>query len=123
MKKSTVLLLILLVIVLAWVAWKGSKLVGPSGPGKLDNFAKCLSEKGVAMYGASWCSHCQNQKKLFGSSWQYVNYVECAAGSGQAQACKQKGITGYPTWDISGELLPGEITLQALSEKTGCVIG
>ncbi len=38
----------------------------------LDDFAKCLSEKGVTMYGAAWCSHCQNTKKTFGQSFQYV---------------------------------------------------
>jgi len=120
MKVSTVVLLVLLVVAGAWFAWKGS-LLAPKPVGSFDNFAKCLTEKGAAMYGASWCSHCKNQKKMFGSSWQYVNYVECASSDGgQTQACKDKGITGYPTWDISGEFLSGEISLQVLSDKSGC---
>ena len=39
----------------------------------LDSFAKCLSAKGVKMYGAWWCPHCKDQKESFGYSFQYVN--------------------------------------------------
>ena len=37
-------------------------------PGKLDGFAQCLKDKGAIFYGAFWCPHCQNQKKMFGRS-------------------------------------------------------
>ena len=60
-----------------------------------DGFAKCLTEKGWAMYGAIWCSHCLAQKKLFGESFQYIKYVECPDNT---QLCLDKGIIGYPTW-------------------------
>lgn len=68
-----------------------------------DNFAKCLTEKGVKMYGAYWCSHCQNQKKAFGDSFKYVTYIECADpnSQGQLEVCTKAGITGYPTWEFS----------------------
>ncbi|VVB81408.1 Uncharacterised protein [uncultured archaeon] len=61
---------------------------------------------------------------MFGDSLQYVNYIECATpdGQGQTDACKFAGITGYPTWDISGEKMSGEIPLETLSEKTGCAL-
>ena len=32
-----------------------------------DDFAKCLNEKGLKLYGASWCPHCQEQKQMFES--------------------------------------------------------
>ena len=68
--------------------------------GKYTEFAKCLTEKEVVMYGAYWCSHCQAQKKLFGDAWEEVNYVECDArgDNGNPDLCTEKGVTGYPTW-------------------------
>lgn len=60
-----------------------------------DAFAKCLTEKGWAMYGAEWCSHCKSQKEMFGDSFQYIKYVECPDN---IQFCLDKGINGYPTW-------------------------
>ncbi len=89
----------------------------------IDNFAKCLAEKGAMMYGASWCPHCQNQKEMFGESWKNINYVECALpnGRGQAKECMDAGIEGYPTWIFrDGAKFAGELSLQELGQKTGC---
>src|SRR3989338_4618104 len=85
----------------------------PSGPGKLDGFAMCLKDKGAIFYGAYWCPHCIAQKKLFGSSAKLLPYVECstADGRGQLQACKDKNIASYPTWDLADDTrLPNENT-------------
>ena len=93
--------------------------------GKYDEFAKCLTEKDVKMYGAYWCSHCQAQKKLFGSSWQYVNYVECSLPGGQAQTeyCKTQGVSGYPTWEFGDKTrLEGEATFEDLAARSGCAL-
>ena len=65
-----------------------------------DAFAKCLTEKGWAMYGAVWCSHCKAQKELFGSSFQYIKYVECPDNT---QLCLDKGINGFPTWLVEAK--------------------
>lgn len=61
----------------------------------LDPFAQCLASKNITMYGAAWCSHCQDQKKLFGESFKYVPYVECPDN---IDKCLALGVTGYPTW-------------------------
>jgi hypothetical protein len=95
----------------------------PSGPGKYDTFATCLKDKGAIFYGAFWCTHCQAEKKLFGTSAKLLPYVECstADGQGQLQICKDKQITGYPTWIFAdGTQLNGEIPLQQLADKTSC---
>lgn len=95
----------------------------PSGPGKLDSFAQCLKDKGAVFYGAYWCPHCQDQKKLFGSSVKLLPYVECstANGRGQLQVCKDKNISGYPTWEFAdGSREGGKLSLEQLSEKTSC---
>ncbi|MFH1400946.1 MAG: hypothetical protein ABIH41_05485, partial [Nanoarchaeota archaeon] len=38
----------------------------------LDDFARCLTQSGATMYGASWCPHCNDQKEMFGSSVHLV---------------------------------------------------
>lgn len=97
----------------------------PATPGKLDAFAQCLKDKDAVFYGAFWCSHCQAQKKLFGSSAKLLPYVECspASGQGQLQICRDKNIEGYPTWEFADKTrLSGEISLTTLAEKTSCVL-
>lgn len=87
-------------------------------PGKYDTFAKCLAEKQVTMYGAAWCSHCQNEKKAFGASFKYVPYVECPDNP---KVCLDKGVNGYPTWIFpDGKKLEGEQGLLNLSKESGC---
>lgn len=93
--------------------------------GKYDDFAKCLKDKGAVFYGAAWCPHCQNQKKEFGTSVQYVPYVECSTpdGKGQVQVCIDKDIQGYPTWIFAdGSRQSGEVPFATLASKTGCAL-
>lgn len=97
--------------------------VKSSVPSVYDGFAQCLTEKGVKMYGAWWCPHCQNQKDLFGSAFDYVDYVECSPGSSKVMAaqCKDAGIEGYPTWVFAdGSKASGEQSFEQLSEKSSC---
>ena len=50
---------------------------GCSSQGKYDTFAQCLTENEAVMYGTDWCSYCQNQKSLFGNSFNNIAYVNC----------------------------------------------
>lgn len=91
----------------------------------IAQFAQCLADKGALFYGAFWCPHCQAQKKLFGDAVKLLPYVECSTsdGNGQTQICKEKGITGYPTWIFAdGSKADGEQSLANLAEKTGCAL-
>ncbi|MBP7006637.1 MAG: hypothetical protein KBC44_01625 [Candidatus Pacebacteria bacterium] len=118
---SVVGILILGVITTAIVRGSGGEASLKSG--KLDQFAQCLGDKGAVFYGAYWCPHCNSQKKMFGSSAKLLPYVECSTldGQGQTQECKDKNITGYPTWEfLDGTRLSGEIALSVLSSKTSC---
>ncbi|MDP2704998.1 MAG: hypothetical protein U1D31_00550 [Patescibacteria group bacterium] len=95
----------------------------PDKPGELDAFTACLKDKEAIFYGAFWCPNCANQKAMFGRSMKKLPYIECSTpdGNSQLQACKDKGITAYPTWDFAdGERVTGTIPLDYLSEKTGC---
>lgn len=89
----------------------------------LDDFAKCLTSKKAIMYGSFLCPHCDDQRKLFGSSFQYVTYVECSSrGSRQLTfPCVAAQIRYTPTWIFdAGDRLVGFQPLKNLSDKTGC---
>lgn len=111
--------IIISLIIIAGFVYTNSK------PGNLDSFAACLKEKKATFYGAFWCPHCQNQKKMFGNSEKFLLYVECSTTDGKEQlkVCKDKKINGYPTWEFNdGSRLTGEVTLEKLAEKTGCTL-
>ncbi len=100
-----------------------NKNTDPNAPSKYDAFAQCLGEKGATFYGAWWCPHCNNQKKLFGNSKRLLPYVECSTpdGNGRLPICDEKGVQSYPTWDFAdGTRLTGEISLEELAGKTLC---
>eukprot|EP00965_Chrysotila_dentata_P052353 1736574-Pleurochrysis_carterae.AAC.2 len=84
--------------------------------------AKHLRAQGAKMYGAYWCSHCFNQKNMFGAGGsRIIEYVECAEDGYQSQRmlCKAKEIRGYPTWEINGKFFPGERSLEELGALSG----
>ena len=90
---------------------------------KLDSFAKCLTEKKATVYGVPWCPHCADQKDLFGTSFQYVNYVDCAVPGTRTETeqCKALNIKHTPTWIFGdGSRLEGTLQLDKLSQQTGC---
>ncbi len=92
---------------------------------KYDAFARCLTQKGVRMYGAWWCPHCADQKKLFEASFKYAPYVECGVPGTTAKMqaeCTDAGIKHFPTWQFPpvGERVEGEMPLEDLSFRAGC---
>ena len=83
-----------------------------------DEFAACLTEKGAKMYGTEWCSHCKDQKAMFGASFKKVNYIDCEIKKAD---CAAAGVSGYPTWILAdGSKLIGAQSLKTLADKTGC---
>lgn len=104
--------IIVALIMLALLIWNALPKPSP-----YNAFAKCLAEAGATMYGTDWCSHCQSQKRLFGTAFKYVPYENCD----YSRECEKQGVTGYPTWIlINGTHLTGEQPLALLAEKTGC---
>jgi hypothetical protein len=91
---------------------------------KYDSFAKCLATKNAKMYGLYWCPHCADQKREFGSSFHYVPYVECASEQDPHEltpACKAAGVKLFPSWQFGNDPpKEGVLTLETLSQKTGC---
>ncbi|MBW4468601.1 MAG: vitamin K epoxide reductase family protein [Pegethrix bostrychoides GSE-TBD4-15B] len=84
--------------------------------------AKHLNDTGAKMYGAYWCSHCQDQKQLFGKEASaQMPYVECdpAGADSQTAVCQSAGVKGYPTWTVNGQTYSGTQSLQQLAEYSG----
>jgi uncharacterized membrane protein len=91
---------------------------GPEDPW-VRALAEHLSRSDVKFYGASWCPHCAEQKKLFDGSVNRIPYVECSPGgpnAPQAEVCKDKNIQSYPTWIIDGQRYTGVQPLDALAQ-------
>jgi glutaredoxin len=91
-----------------------------TSPGDYDDFADCLTNKGIKMYGTEWCSHCKDQKELFGKSFKKVDYIDCDA---RRSECKDAGVNSYPTWIIDGEQYSGTQSLRELVELSDCNLG
>jgi hypothetical protein len=111
------------VILLVVVVGAAYYLITKKSSGRLDGFAQCLTSKGVKMYGAFWCPHCEEQKELFGSAFDYAPYVECGVEGSRAEqkVCTDAGIKNFPTWVFSdGSRVEGKLQMVALRDKTGC---
>lgn len=92
---------------------------------KYDAFARCLGDRGVKMYGAYWCPHCQEQKEKFDASFEYAPYVECGVKGdprAEQQVCKDADIKHFPTWQFppTGDRVEKVLSLEVLSDRTGC---
>ena len=91
---------------------------------RYDSFAKCLASKNARMYGLYWCPHCADQKSEFGASFRYVPYIECASQDDPHQltaACQAAGVKLFPSWQFGADPpKEGVLSLQDLSQKTGC---
>ena len=116
-----------------YLAWAGILILAAAGyyaawhhaNHKYDGFAQCLAARHATMYGLYYCSHCADQKAMFGASFHYVPYVECAiegpSSPELAPACKQAGVKLFPSWQFgTNPPKEGVLSLEALSDKTGC---
>ncbi len=99
---------ILLATAIAGVLILGAVAGYMSRPGKWDDFAKCLTEKGAVMYGENWCPFTNAQKAMFGKSFKYIHYEV------------KKDLKVRPTWIINGTKYETVQSFQRLSELTGC---
>ncbi|CAN1226274.1 Thiol-disulfide oxidoreductase LTO1 [Linum perenne] len=86
-----------------------TEITTPSTPFTIS-LAKHLRSIGAKMYGAFWCSHCIEQKQMFGEeASKQLNYVECFPdglnkNTKMALECVATDIKGFPTWEINGEV-------------------
>ncbi|MBS3165199.1 hypothetical protein J4439_07255 [Candidatus Woesearchaeota archaeon] len=114
-KKKSMLLLAAGVVLLAVLAGGVYALyAAQTGPGPLDDFAKCLTEKGAVVYGAiSWCEYTKEQRGMFGPSWRYIHYEDFS---------KDQRIKVTPTWLINGQYYEKVQSMDRLAGLTGCAL-
>ncbi|MEL6331976.1 MAG: vitamin K epoxide reductase family protein [Cyanobacteria bacterium J06626_26] len=100
----------------------GPAITSTSGSAEVA-LAKHLKEVDAKMYGAYWCPHCFDQKQLFGQeAKKYMPYIECADDGADSQTALCQSvpeITGFPTWEVNGQFLPGTQSLATLAEASG----
>jgi uncharacterized membrane protein len=81
-----------------------------------------LKTTGAKFYGAYWCQHCEEQKKIFGSAVDRLPYIECSPGGQRApmgEECRNAYIKTFPTWVINGKRTEGVLSIKDLSEASG----
>ena len=61
-KKPIIIITIILLLGVVFVLFQDNE------PGEYDDFARCIDNKGVKMYGTLRCTYCKSQKKSFGKS-------------------------------------------------------
>lgn len=115
-----------MVLLIGGAALAYRAMSGPSvESGAYTGLAQCIRDSGAKFYGAFWCPHCQDQKRLFGDAGEFLPYIECSAPDGRSQlnVCAEAGIQGYPTWEFAdGKRTSGTISLRSLAELTGCSV-
>ena len=113
-KKNSVRNIVIGVVILIIIAWSVFSFISNGKkPGPLDEFAKCLSNEGLVIYGANWCSYTARQKNMFGKSDQFLNYRDYT---------ETTGVTVTPTWEFEGKRYPRVQSLEFLSEITDCAL-
>ena len=84
------------------------------------NFAKYLTKKNIKMYSVYWSPYCKYQKEIFGEeAVKELNIIECEDKYFEKNSlCIDKGIVGYPSWEINGEMIIGSQTIEELAKKS-----
>ncbi len=86
---------------------------------QMDDFAKCLTEKGAKLYINENSDGYEKQLKIFGSSSQYLYIVDCDE---DVKLCKEENIQKNPTWIFNWEIYEGILKLGELKKISGCSI-
>jgi len=89
----------------------------------LNNFAQCLTQKGIKLYGSSQDAHTQEQKAVFGKAINYLTYIECIEPESKELLfeCQVEAIKIFPTWEFPNkERKSGILSLEELKELSGC---
>jgi hypothetical protein len=84
--------------------------------GVSQNIAECIGQNSI-LYIQLGCHACENQEKLFGDKYQYINVIDCFY---EKDECINVEITKTPTWIINGKKYIGIQSIEELKKLTGC---
>ena len=99
------------------------KLSQRSESGYLENFAQCLTQKGIKLYGSTQDAYTQKQKAIFGRAVNYLTYIECIEPESKDLLfeCQIEEIKTFPTWEFPDkERKSGIFSLKELKELSDC---
>ncbi|TVS12881.1 MAG: tandem-95 repeat protein [Planctomycetaceae bacterium] len=107
--------------------WSGAEGEwGPEGEDAPDlvAFAKALTDAGVKMYSAAWCTFCTMQKQLFQDGGSYLPFIEVTNPDRTLNEIgSENNITSFPTWEFPDQTREaGLLNLQTISERSGVPI-
>jgi hypothetical protein len=97
--------------IIGWIIFTGT------GRDEVDNFARCLTEKGAKLYINKNSNEYEKQLKIFGSSSQYLEIIDCYEN---AEICQENNIKTNPTWIFNWEIYEGFLNLEKLERISGC---
>ena len=100
---------------------KVSPAITTSSSAQKIEFARFLKNNNIVMYSAYWCPHCHDQKIMFGKqAVKELSVIECAQDGkdNKYKLCQTKGIEGFPSWEINGEIYSGTRDLNDLAIMT-----
>lgn len=117
MKKIFIFGLFLISIIVLSACSSSSDYTSIKATPEVENLASCLTENGAVMYGTLWCPHCNEQKKLFGSAFENIVFVDCDKNT---NACMDANVRAYPTWIINDTQYTGTQQLYNLAKISGC---
>ncbi|XP_051140553.1 thiol-disulfide oxidoreductase LTO1-like isoform X2 [Andrographis paniculata] len=106
------------------MAYTEAEITKESSPLALS-LARHLHSIGAKLYGAFWCSHCVDQKQMFGhEAAKLLDYVECypdgvREGTKMAKVCSNVELKGFPSWEINGQVYSGRKQLAELARLSG----
>ena len=83
----------------------------------IDDFAACLEQQDITLYINTETPEEILKKNEIINYLPYVKIMNCKRDK---ETCDEIGIIGFPTWLINNQIITGELTLQDLSEFSGC---
>jgi hypothetical protein len=83
-----------------------------------ENLARCLTQKGIYLYGTINCPNCEVQKEKFGEAVKDIIYINCFIEEAKCEKYAEQKI--YPFWGMDEITIVGPIPLDKLKEKTDC---
>lgn len=119
------LTLVIILVLAAGFYLVSKKITAVTGKGILgsiiksdyDDFAKCLSGKGIKLYVREGHPYCEQQKDEFEGAAKHLIIIECLE---QRELCSEKQIQSFPAWEINQRMYLGKKNLETLSQISGC---
>ncbi|MBX4212149.1 hypothetical protein KW787_01690 [Candidatus Pacearchaeota archaeon] len=106
-------LIVLIISLYMFTDWF-SKVTGYfTGEDEKIKLAQCMTNKGSEFYGTTECAECERERKLLGSAFKELSYIDC-------QENKCSNLKSIPAWYINGTFEYGFKTLKELHELSGC---